>query len=72
MNSHTHPWESSKDMLCKTPSIGSVMARACEVFLLPRRYAIKSVQVLAKSARVIVRDCMEAEDNVDARDKFFM
>ena len=36
------------------------------------RYAIKSVQVLATSARTIVQDCVEAEENVDARDKFFM
>ena len=42
------------------------------LLVVANRYAIKSVQVGAKSARVIVRDCMEAEDNVDASDKFFM
>lgn len=36
------------------------------------RYGIKSVQVLAASASMIVQDCVEAEENVDARDKFFM
>ena len=30
------------------------------------------MQVLATSARMIVQDCVEAEENVDARDKFFM
>lgn len=35
-------------------------------------YAIKAVRVLATSARAIVQDCVEAEDNTDARDKFFM
>ena len=30
------------------------------------------MQVLATSARTIVQDCAEAEENVDARDKFFM
>jgi hypothetical protein len=35
-------------------------------------YGIKDVQVLAKSARMVVQDCAEAEENVDARDKFFM
>lgn len=35
-------------------------------------YGIKSVQVLAKSAKMVVQDCAEAEENVDARDKFFM
>ena len=33
------------------------------------RYGIKNVQVLAKSARMVVQDCAEAEENVDARDK---
>merc|ERR1712137_868576 len=28
--------------------------------------------VLATSARMIVQDCVEAEENSDARDKFFM
>ena len=36
------------------------------------RYAIKNIQVMATSARMVVQDCIEAEDNVDARDKFFM
>ena len=36
------------------------------------RYGIKNVQVLAKSARMVVQDCAEAEENIDARDKFFM
>merc|ERR1712031_90109 len=27
---------------------------------------------MATSARMVVQDCNEAEDNVDARDKFFM
>lgn len=35
-------------------------------------YAIKAVRVLATSARAVVQDCVEAEDNTDARDKFFM
>lgn len=35
-------------------------------------YAIKAVRVVATSASVIVQDCVEAEDNTDARDKFFM
>ena len=30
------------------------------------------MQVLATSARMIVQDCVEAEENVDARDQFFM
>ena len=30
------------------------------------------MQVLATSARMIVQDCVAAEENVDARDKFFM
>ena len=30
------------------------------------------MQVLAASASMIVQDCVEAEENVDARDKFFM
>ena len=37
-----------------------------------RRYAIKKVQVLAMSAKMIVQDCVEASENIDARDKFFM
>lgn len=36
------------------------------------RYAIKAIRVLASSAKAIVQDCVEAEDNTDARDKFFM
>jgi len=35
-------------------------------------YGIRDVRVLASSARAIVQDCAEAEDNTDARDKFFM
>jgi len=35
-------------------------------------YGIKDIRVLANSARIIVQDCTEAEDNTDARDKFFM
>jgi len=35
-------------------------------------YGIRDVRVLAASARAIVQDCAEAEDNTDARDKFFM
>lgn len=35
-------------------------------------YGIKNVQVLAKSARMVVQDCAEAEENADTRDKFFM
>jgi hypothetical protein len=35
-------------------------------------YAIKKVQVLATSAKMIVQDCVEASENIDARDKFFM
>lgn len=35
-------------------------------------YAIKAVRVSATSARAVVQDCIEAEDNTDARDKFFM
>lgn len=34
-------------------------------------YGIKDVRVLASSARAVVQDCAEAEDNSDARDKFF-
>ena len=37
-----------------------------------QRYAIKNIQVLATSARMVVQDCIEAEENTDARDKFFM
>ena len=36
------------------------------------RYAIKAIRVLASSTRAVVQDCVEAEDNTDARDKFFM
>ena len=36
------------------------------------RYAIKNIQVLATSARMVVQDCIEAEENTDAQDKFFM
>lgn len=35
-------------------------------------YGIRDVRVLASSARAIVQDCAEAEDNTDARDKLFM
>merc|ERR1712039_882273 len=35
-------------------------------------YAIKAVRILATSTHTIVQDCVEAEDNTDARDKFFM
>lgn len=35
-------------------------------------YGIKNVRVLGASARAVVQDCVEAEDNTDARDKFFM
>jgi len=41
-------------------------------FLPSCRYGIRDVRVLAASARAIVQDCAEAEDNTDARDKFFM
>lgn len=36
------------------------------------RYAIKEVRVLSSAARAVVQDCGEAEQNSDARDKFFM
>jgi len=35
-------------------------------------FAIKDIRVSASSARAVVQDCTEAEDNTDARDKFFM
>jgi hypothetical protein len=35
-------------------------------------YAIKAIRVLASSVRAVAQDCVEAEDNTDARDKFFM
>jgi len=35
-------------------------------------YGIKDVRVWAGSTRAIVQDCAEAEDNTDARDKYFM
>jgi len=35
-------------------------------------YAIKEVRVLSSAARAVVQDCGEAEQNSDARDKFFM
>merc|ERR1712139_36076 len=35
-------------------------------------YAIKSIRILALSTRAIIQDCVEAEDNTDSRDKFFM
>jgi hypothetical protein len=54
--------------LCGKSWHGACMRDA--IFL--RRYAIKNVQVLATSARMIVQDCVEAEENTDARDKFFM
>ena len=38
----------------------------------PPRYGIKNIRVLGASARAVVQDCVEAEDNTDARDKFFM
>ena len=37
-----------------------------------RRYGIKNIQVLGSSSRLVVQDCTEAEENSDARDKFFM
>lgn len=46
------------------PTLGSADGHAL--------YGIKNVRVLAKSARFVVQDCGEAEDNTDARDKFFM
>ena len=36
------------------------------------RYGIKNIQVLGSSSRLVVQDCTEAEENRDARDKFFM
>jgi len=35
-------------------------------------YGIRGIRVLAASARPVVQDCAEAEDNTDAKDKFFM
>jgi len=35
-------------------------------------YGIRGIRVLASSTRPVVQDCAEAEDNTDARDKFFM
>jgi hypothetical protein len=35
-------------------------------------YAIRSIRVLGSSSELVVQDCLEAEDNTDARDKFFM
>merc|ERR1740121_1190574 len=35
-------------------------------------YGIKSIRAKASTKRAIVRDCAEAEENVDARDKFFL
>ena len=35
-------------------------------------YGIRGIRVLAASARTVVQDCAEAEDNTDAREKFFM
>jgi len=35
-------------------------------------YGIKHIEVAAAVLSMIVRDCVEAEDNIDARDKFFM
>jgi len=35
-------------------------------------YGIKEVRAVVSSARAIVQDCVEAESNTDARDKFFM
>ena len=36
------------------------------------RYGVKHMRVLGTTSRVVVQDCIEAEDNIDARDKFFM
>ena len=36
------------------------------------RYGIRNVKIVAASGRMVVQDCAEAEDNTDARDKFFM
>lgn len=35
-------------------------------------YGIRGVRIMAASARAVVQDCAESEDNADARDKFFM
>jgi hypothetical protein len=35
-------------------------------------FGIRSVRVVASSARVVVQDCLEAEGSPDARDKLFM
>jgi len=35
-------------------------------------FGIRNIRVIATSTRFVVQDCSEAEDNSDARDKFFM
>lgn len=68
--SHTPLWAPTMDIHCVThghgrPAITQLRRRPC-------RYGIRSVKILAMSGRVAVQDCAEAEDNMDARDKFFM
>lgn len=80
--SHTQPWANMRVMQCKIlrrmRGVAAAAAAAClenakfYLCLSLIRYGIKSVQVLAASASMIVQDCVEAEENVDARDKFFM
>jgi len=78
--SHTQPWANMRVMQCKflrrvrgVAAAAACLENAKFCLCLPLiRYGIKSVQVLAASASMIVQDCVEAEENVDARDKFFM
>ena len=69
--SRTRRLEIVVGMRCK--SAYACVARSCGVAMTCwLRYGIKDVRVVASATRAIVQDCVEAEDNTDARDKFFM
>ena len=72
VRSHIQPWGLAMDIPCELPRIKNCRRLKTLVGPFPHRYAMKNIQVLATSIQMVVQDCTEAEENTDARDKFFM
>ena len=72
VRSHIQPWGLAMDIPCELPRIKNCSRSKTLVGQFLHRYAMKNIQVLATSIQMVVQDCTEAEENTDARDKFFM
>ena len=66
-----HTWQQRRAFSVSLSLSTWMVCFAAPLACLPS-FAIKDIRVSASSARAVVQDCTEAEDNTDARDKFFM